>query len=111
MFVAESRQAALRQARPYLETKYRAYHQWGQAKAMPAGDNDLGQDFDDLADARFLMGSADEVAAEIVDLSKATGANYLSCPVQWPGMPQSQVLEQMHRLAEEVMPKVRQGLA
>jgi hypothetical protein len=29
--------------------------------------------------------------------------------VQWPGMPQSLVLDELHMLAEEVMPKVRQG--
>ncbi len=29
---------------------------------------------------------------------------------QFPGMPQSMVLDEMHMLAEEVLPKVRQGL-
>jgi hypothetical protein len=29
--------------------------------------------------------------------------------VQWPGMPQSLVLDELQMLAEEVFPKVRQG--
>ena len=29
--------------------------------------------------------------------------------VQWPGMPQSLVLEELHVLAEEVFPRVRRG--
>jgi hypothetical protein len=29
--------------------------------------------------------------------------------VQWPGMPQNLALEQLHMLAAEVFPKVRQG--
>jgi hypothetical protein len=30
--------------------------------------------------------------------------------VQWPGMPQSLVFDTMHILAEDVLPKVREGL-
>ncbi len=46
--VAGTREEAMRMARPYLEAKYNAYHQWGQDKAMPAGDDDLGLVFDEL---------------------------------------------------------------
>ncbi len=77
---------------------------------MPEGDNDLGQEFDELARDRFLFGSADEVAEQIVRMMKATGANQLSCPIQWPGMPHEVVVEQMHVMAEEVVPLVKQGL-
>ncbi len=110
LFVAESRDAAMRLAGPYIEAKYKAYKSWGQDKAMPEGDNDLGQDFDELADGRFIFGSVDEVAEQIIALAKATGFNQLNCPFQWPGMPQIQVLDQMHLMAEEVLPRVRQGL-
>jgi hypothetical protein len=30
--------------------------------------------------------------------------------MQWPGMAQNQTLDAMHLLAEEVFPKVRQGV-
>jgi alkanesulfonate monooxygenase SsuD/methylene tetrahydromethanopterin reductase-like flavin-dependent oxidoreductase (luciferase family) len=110
MFVAATQDEAMRLARPYLEAKYQAYHAWGQDKAMPAGDNDLGQAYKDLADGRFIFGSVDEVAEQVIRLAKASGANQLGCPIQWPGMPQSHVVEQMHLMAEEVMPRVRQGL-
>ena len=110
MFVARTRAEAVRLARPWLEAKYKAYHAWGQDKAMPEGDNDLGQDFDELARDRFLFGSVEEVAEQIVAMMRATGANQLSCPIQWPGMPQNLVLDQMHLMAEEVIPRVKQGL-
>ena len=42
IFVAHTRDEAIKLARPYLEAKYRAYHEWGQDKAMPEGDDDLG---------------------------------------------------------------------
>ncbi len=110
IFVAEFKEAAMRLAGPYIEAKYKAYQSWGQDKAMPEGDNDLGQAFDDLADGRFVFGSVDEVADQIIALAKAIGFNQLNCPFQWPGMPQNHVLDQMHLMAEEVLPRVRQGL-
>ncbi|MCG8545343.1 MAG: LLM class flavin-dependent oxidoreductase [Alphaproteobacteria bacterium] len=109
VFVAASREEAMRLCQPFLATKYEAYHQWGQDKAMPEGDNDLGLDFDELVRDRFLVGSPDEVAEQILRLNKETGINHLIMSCQWPGMPQSMVLDVLHMLAEEVMPKVRQG--
>ena len=73
---------------------------------MPAGDNDFGVDFDSLVRDRFLLGSPEEVAMQIVNLNRATGINHLIMSVQWPGMPQAMVLEVLHLLAEEVLPLV-----
>lgn len=109
LFVAKSRAQAIRLCAPYLAAKYEAYNQWGQGKAMPEGDNDLGVAFDDLIRDRFLLGSPDEVAEQILTLHRATGINHLVMSVQWPGMPQSLVLDELRMLAEEVFPKVRQG--
>ena len=58
---------------------------------------------------RFLLGSPDEVAEAILRLHHATGINHLIMSVQWPGMPQSLVLDELHMLAEEVFPRVRRG--
>lgn len=110
MFIAESREEAMRLAKPYLQAKYKAYHEWGQDKAMPSGDDDLGLDYDDLVRDRFIFGSPNEAAEQIIALCRTCGANHLMCPIQWPGMPQSQVLEQMHMLMETVIPNVRQAL-
>ena len=109
VFVATSRDEAIRRCAPFLAAKYEAYNQWGQSKAMPEGDNDLGVDFDDLIRDRFLLGSPDEVAEQMLRLHQATGINHLIMSMQWPGMPQSMALEELHMLAEEVFPKVRQG--
>jgi len=109
VFVARSRAEAIRLCAPYLSAKYEAYQQWGQNKAMPAGDDDLGLEFDDLIRDRFLLGSPDEVAGQMLALQRATGINHLIMSVQWPGMPQSLVLEELQMLAEEVFPRVRRG--
>jgi alkanesulfonate monooxygenase SsuD/methylene tetrahydromethanopterin reductase-like flavin-dependent oxidoreductase (luciferase family) len=108
--VARSREEAIRLAEPYLMAKYEAYHAWGQDKVMPAGDNDFGVAYDELVKDRFLFGSPDEVSEQIIDLVKRFGVNNFVMGVQFPGMPQSMVLDEMHMLAEEVFPKVRQAV-
>jgi alkanesulfonate monooxygenase SsuD/methylene tetrahydromethanopterin reductase-like flavin-dependent oxidoreductase (luciferase family) len=109
VFVAKSRAEAIRLCAPYLSAKYQAYNAWGQGDAMPEDDRDLGAEFDDLIRDRFLLGSPDEVAEQMRALQRATGINHLIMSVQWPGMPQSMVLDELHLLAEEVFPRVRRG--
>ncbi|MGZ0188560.1 MAG: LLM class flavin-dependent oxidoreductase [Alphaproteobacteria bacterium] len=108
--VAKSREEAMRMAEPYLKAKYDAYHEWGQDKVMPKGDDNLGLIFDELVKDRFLFGSPEEVSAQIIDIIKRFGVNHFVFGVQFPGMPQSMVLDQMQMLAEEVFPAVRSGV-
>lgn len=108
--VARTRDEAMRMAQPYLEAKYSAYHSWGQDKVMPAGDNNLGLDYDELVRDRFLIGSPDEVCEQILRIVKQLKVNHFVLGVQFPGMPQSMVLDEMQLLAEEVFPKVRAAL-
>ena len=96
-------------ARPYLEEKYKVYHEWRQDKAMPKGDDDFSLAFDELARDRFLVGSSEEVAEQILDVVRRFRVNHFVMGVQFPGMPQSLVLEQMQQLAEEVFPRVREA--
>jgi alkanesulfonate monooxygenase SsuD/methylene tetrahydromethanopterin reductase-like flavin-dependent oxidoreductase (luciferase family) len=108
VFVAGTREEAIRLAQPYLEVKYKTYREWGQDKVMPAGD-DFDHGFDELLDDRFLIGSPAEVADQLIDLQRRFGVNHLVASLHWPGMPNSLALEQMQILAEEVMPAVRRG--
>ena len=110
IFVAGSRDEAMRLARPYLERKYQTYHEWGQDKAMPPGDDDLSLAFDELTEGRFLFGAPDEVAEQIAGYNKRLSVNSFVLGLQWVGMPQSQVLDALHLFAEEVMPKVAQAI-
>jgi alkanesulfonate monooxygenase SsuD/methylene tetrahydromethanopterin reductase-like flavin-dependent oxidoreductase (luciferase family) len=110
IFVARSRDEAVRLARPYLEEKYKVYHEWGQQKAMPQGDNQLDLAFDDLVRDRFLLGSPDEVAEQIIGYNRRLGVNRMILSVHWVGMPHAQVVDTLHLFAAEVMPKVKQGL-
>jgi alkanesulfonate monooxygenase SsuD/methylene tetrahydromethanopterin reductase-like flavin-dependent oxidoreductase (luciferase family) len=108
VFVAPARDEAIRLAQPYLEVKYKTYREWGQDKVMPKGD-DFDHGFDELLEDRFLIGSPSEVAGRLIGLQRRFGVSHLVASVHWPGMPNSLALEQMHILAEEVMPMVRRA--
>jgi len=110
LFVAKSKQEAMRLCGPYLKAKYDAYAAWGQEKEMPSDDNQLARAFDELAGDRFLIGSPEEVAEQILNLNRRLGVNHLVMSIEWAGMPQSLVFETMQLLAEEVRPKVLQGM-
>ena len=83
---------------------------WGQDKAMPEDDRDLGADFDELTKDRFLIGSPDEIAEQIVGYHKRLGVNNICLGAQGVGMPQSQLLDAIQLFSEEVMPRVEQAI-
>ncbi len=110
VFVAATRDEALRICAESLAVKYKVYADWGQGKAMPEGDNDLSLGFDDLARDRFLIGSPDEVTEQVLALHKRTGANHIVASMQWPGTPLQASMDSMQMLAEDVFSRVAQGL-
>jgi len=110
VFVAETRAEAVRIAAPFIKDKYDAYTEWGQQKAMPKGDDDLSMAFNELAGNRFIIGSPDDVTEQIAALNRRLGVNHIVMSIQWSGMPQSQVRETMHLMAERVFPQVRQAI-
>ena len=103
--VADSREEALRLARPSLEEKYRAYVAWGQHKALPEGD-DMTQAFDELLRDRFIIGSPAECADEIQRSASAVGADTMIFRLSWPGMPQDVILRSLRLLGEQVRPRL-----
>ena len=105
MCVAETHEAAVRLARPYLEQKYKAYVQWGQHKALP-NDDDMTQSFAELARDRFILGDPGACAAEIQRCAAATGATMMLLRLHWPGMPHEVIVKSMRLLAEKVLPQL-----
>jgi alkanesulfonate monooxygenase SsuD/methylene tetrahydromethanopterin reductase-like flavin-dependent oxidoreductase (luciferase family) len=108
VFVAKTKDDAIRLCAPYLGAKYKAYHSWRQE--LPQDDSGFEQDFVSLIGDRFLIGSPDEVAEQIIALHRRLGVNHLVMSTEWAGMPESLALETMDIIAKEVFPRVRQGL-
>ena len=74
---------------------------------MPEGDIDLDLPFEELADGRFLLGSPEMVAEQIIDYNKRLGVNVIILGIQWVGMPHQQVLDSLRLFATEVIPLVK----
>ena len=110
IFIAPSKQEAIDRCGPYLAEKYKVYHQWGQDKAMPDDDNDLSMALEELQEDRFLLGPADQIAEALIQYNRQLGVNHMVLGFHWVGMPQEIALDQMRMFAEDVMPKVEQGL-
>ena len=108
VFVAKTREEAIRLCAPYLGAKYAAYHSWRQD--MPSDDSGLGQEFTSLIGDRFLIGSPDEVAEQMIALNRRMGVNHIVMSTEWAGMPESLATETIEMIATEVFPRVRQGL-
>jgi alkanesulfonate monooxygenase SsuD/methylene tetrahydromethanopterin reductase-like flavin-dependent oxidoreductase (luciferase family) len=109
VFVAPTRDEALRICAAGLERKYKAYVEWGQNDPMPEGDR-LDSAIDELIRDRFIIGSPHEVTDAIVRLSRETGINHLIASMHWPGMETTAAMDAMRLFAEEVIPAVREAL-
>jgi alkanesulfonate monooxygenase SsuD/methylene tetrahydromethanopterin reductase-like flavin-dependent oxidoreductase (luciferase family) len=105
--VAATDEAAVEIARPYLKGKYDAYVEWGQSDVLPPTDT-LRREFAELtAGGRFVLGSPETCVETLADHVDRLGADHFVCRLQWPGMPQRDVLSSMRLLAQEVLPALQ----
>ena len=104
-FVAPTRGQAVATVRPYLEGKYRAYAAWGQDQALP-GEEDFTVPFEDLAAGRFVVGSPDDVTADLQRFANL-GITHASLRFGWPGTPRDVVEGAIRLAAREVLPALR----
>ena len=91
-------------------TKYKAYHEWGLGRSRSDSKDELGQPFEDLLKDRFFIGSPDDIAEQIIRFNKRVGMNHIVMSMHWPGLEVARSIECMQLLAEEVFPKVQQGI-
>ena len=107
-FVARTKEEALKLAGPFVAKKYAAYHAWGQDDDMPE-DESLAGSLDEIIGDRFLIGSPEEVAEQMIRINSELGVNHLILSMEWAGMEKSVAMDCMQMMAEEVMPLVKQG--
>ena len=107
-FVARTKEEALKLAGPFVAKKYAAYHAWGQDDDMPE-DESLAGSLDEIIGDRFLIGSPEEVAEQMIRINSELGVNHLIVSMEWAGMEKSVAMDCMQMMAEEVMPLVKQG--
>jgi alkanesulfonate monooxygenase SsuD/methylene tetrahydromethanopterin reductase-like flavin-dependent oxidoreductase (luciferase family) len=94
LYVGVNRNVALREAGPWLFPKYQTYTAWGQANAMPEGD-DFSGELEELLRDRFILGSPEECIEEVERYREQLGITELVVRIQWPGMPQLQAMRNL----------------
>lgn len=107
MYVGKDRETALRESTPYLASKYQAYAQWGQDKALPGDENWAAFSFEELSRDRFLVGDPEHVTNEIQRYEEELGATHMIFRMQWPGMDKAQVIKELDLLGKYVTPKIK----
>ena len=106
--VGPDRDTALRDAAPALTASYRAMGESGLFTQV-VGEQSDQLDLERLIAGRVILGSPEEVAAELAELRGTIGFNRLIARVQWMGLPQDVVCRSIELLAKEVAPRLRSG--
>lgn len=99
--VAEDRRAATSLAQGPFGNYMRSQAGWGQ----PGERYDLPPD--ELIRERVILGSAEEVAEQIISLHQEFGVEYMNLRVYASGMEQERALDIVRQIGQEVLPLVR----
>ncbi|SRR6266446_1012373 len=98
-YVGPTRRQALAECRAALQYKYSAYASWGLDK-QSSGAESFDQPFEDLARDRFIIGEKSFVKEEVARYNELIGVNHFIMRVQWPGLPQANVVRTISTLGE-----------
>lgn len=109
MHIAKTQEEAIRVARPYLESKYQAYADWGQDKALP-GQESFRVPFEALARDRFILGSVEDVIQQIEEHHRRLGVNYFLFRIWWPGMEAHHAYRVVELMGQHIIPYFKKTL-
>lgn len=100
--VAET-ESELRERAEYLHRTY--VEEYGGEFSHPLLSADSVEDFDDLADERFIYGTAEQVVEQIEELRDRFPVDQLALRFHHSGMPRDLVEDQIRLFGEEVVPE------
>lgn len=103
VYVAETTDDAVETAMPYLLGKYESLAEWGIVDEGPEDDRER---FEAVREGRYIVGSPDEVVAELTELNDRLGVDHVVARVQWPGMSHDRATEAIELLGREVLPRI-----
>ena len=96
--VAKTREEALLNARPYLQSQYEGYRNWEQAQTL---------DFDEFLMTHCLVGTPEDILKRLQIYKDDLGVSEVFLRAQWMGMPNEKVMETIQILGEHVLPEIR----
>ncbi len=104
--VHRRRERAWELAARHLWPKYAVYVDWGQDRALPAGERFEGP-LEALARDRFIIGTPEECIREIRRYREELGVNFFIARMHWPGLGADEFLEALATFGREVLPAFR----
>lgn len=106
VYVAETTEEAIDIAAPYILDKFDSLSEWG---IIDDNDEELSrrERFDQVREGRYLIGTPEEVVAELEELNRTLGVDYLIARVQWPGMAHQHAMDAIELLGSEVIPRIK----
>ncbi len=103
-YVAETTEKAEERVRESLMGKYESYSNWGQDDVI--GGDDFDSPWEKLKHERFLVGTPEEVCADIERYRDAMDLDNIFIRTQFPGLPPEDVHSSIELFGDEVIPNV-----
>ena len=102
-YVAPTVEEAHEHAERYLGARYETYRQWGQDRALPTEDR-FSEDFSELSSDRFLIGTPEQVRADLERYRSAIGVTDVILRLDPADMPLELVERSLRLFGNEVLP-------
>jgi alkanesulfonate monooxygenase SsuD/methylene tetrahydromethanopterin reductase-like flavin-dependent oxidoreductase (luciferase family) len=96
-FIADTPAKAMEIAREPLIYKYSAYASWGNKNVTATS---FADDFDAFQASRFIIGDKQTAKDRIRWIKENRGSDHLILRMQWPGLPQRDVLRSIELMGE-----------
>jgi alkanesulfonate monooxygenase SsuD/methylene tetrahydromethanopterin reductase-like flavin-dependent oxidoreductase (luciferase family) len=103
LYIASDMDTALREALPYIATKYEAYAQWGQDEVLPSGES-FKLPIEQLRQDRFIVGDPAYCIEQITEHQERLGIQEMGFRLHWPGLSHQRVMQAIELLGEHVLP-------
>ena len=123
IYVADTMEQAREEAQPWLKRYWQLWHRYAQlteSGRMPAEYEKwrvrapmlASMSFEELNERGLVMvGTADHVAERILAHARELDLAAMACVFKFGGMPFDMLMASMQRFSQDVMPRVRAGLA
>ena len=106
LFVAETREKAFANSAPHIAEKYRTYHAWGAGNNVQ-GMSTAALSIEDLIKDRFIIGDPEDCVRKCIEQRDLLRVTHLLVRLNFPGIPQQDVLKAFRLFAKEVLPHIR----
>jgi alkanesulfonate monooxygenase SsuD/methylene tetrahydromethanopterin reductase-like flavin-dependent oxidoreductase (luciferase family) len=103
LYVAETREKAMEEGGAYIAEKYRAYFSWGMGDNVP-GESGKALSLEELARDRFVIGTPEDCIEACRAHRDELGCSHLIVRMNFPGMPQRNVINAIELFGREVLP-------